>query len=151
MKKNFRECCFLLLFHLIFVYFMRVMLCHTVVNIFVFPWLCLHPSLFASHCVAFAFLFLFVSALLCLAVVLRLLFCIARFLLPLFQLISWPPTSWSEFSISVTSITLLNANFLLCFPPPPLPTFSFSILLYSTPYLLFCVAVGQLWANCGKC
>lgn len=34
---------------------MRVMLCHTVVNIFVFPWLCLHPSLFAAHCVAFAF------------------------------------------------------------------------------------------------
>lgn len=33
---------------------MRVMLCHTVVNIFVFPSLCLRPSLSASHCVSFS-------------------------------------------------------------------------------------------------
>lgn len=35
---------------------MRVMLCHSVVNIFVFPLLCLRASLFASHCVSFSFL-----------------------------------------------------------------------------------------------
>lgn len=120
---------------------MRVILSHThthtVVNIFVFPSLCL-LRLTLSLFVSLPLLLLFFVSLFAL-----LLFCIARFFTATFSVDFLTP----DFLIGILYFRYVHYAFkceLSALLPSPRPPSAPFFCIHSTPYLLFCVAVGQL-------